>query len=681
MHDPCFEAALAEIRGFDLGDDAELLGQLEARSPRDLSEDELLLWGVLLHRAGRLDEALACFVQAGERGAGRSRALYLESCVLRDLGRPREAIDALGEAREAAATDALMSAVDLLHAQGLLAWSAGDHAAALAAIEGALAQEEGSAARWLHRGQLLVALGRLDEADLAFARALVEEPDLDLAMAERAALEASRGHAEGAAKWLAMASRLDPAHGRRAAEDPRFDALRGHPALGEWLEPARSPAELAWLDGLAPWMPALRRDSELESLGLQWLGEGQSEQILRELLAAHERGPLGTMHTEATLRRSRELLATRRAVARGPGSRTREGVEQPCFLFVDALRPQDGLWLALSESYPPFLWIRVEPRPGGVRRALGESFPPPRLTHVDMVGRARGFLGYRSRLFVPSPYGGGLEPAGIMELDRHFSINPFVESAAWGSAYDDDPWPDEIPDQPDLVLKLAERQAVVTQQARGRVWSSTRRTRHSRSYLTLEIHHRDLFVAEVRYRPSAHAGVVEAMNAYFGCDYPADMPVDAVAALLGFQFEGAGDLEAEVLHAEDPEELAGLIHVLSALRHDDLGVLHLYRSLLEHPASIVRSTIGEIAVAYNYEALLEEMSLREPDAELRAEIEALLDQGIPLAEYDPWADAGEDEPVEIGEADLVEEAEDALELDDHDLLVDSEPERQGGGRR
>jgi hypothetical protein len=312
-----------------------------------------------------------------------------------------------------------------------------------------------------------------------------------------------------------------------------------------------------------------------------------------------------------------------------------------------------------------------------MRRALAELFPPPRPSRVDMPARARGFLGYRSRFFVPSPYTGGLEPASILELDRHFAMNPFLESAAWGSACDDDPWPDEIPDQPDLTLKLAERQAVVAQQARGHVWSLTRRTRHSRSHLTIEVHHRDIFVAEVRYRPSVHLTVIEAMNTHFGCDYPTDLPVDAVAALLGFQFDGAADLEAELPRAEDPEQLAGLLYVLSALRHDDPGVLAIYRSHLEHPAAVVRRTLGDIAMAYNYEALLEEMSLREPDPELRAELESLLDEGIPIPADDPWSDVGDDDTLELDEGDVLEDAEEPLELDDGDLLDADEPGRKG----
>src|SRR5690606_33588127 len=224
-------------------------------------------------------------------------------------------------------------------------------------------------------------------------------------MYERAVLEAKAGDAPAAADWLTKATRLRPAHRRRAAEDTRFEGVRAHVALSELLLRTRPAAQLAWLDDLAPWMPTLRHDPDLVALGLQWLGEEESERILPVLLAEHERGPVGTMHTQITLRRSRSLLATRRVVARGPVSRTRDRVEEPSLLFVDAVRPQAGLWLALSESYPPFLWIRIEPRASAVRRALNEYYPPPRLRRADMPGRARAFLGYRSSFFVPSPYG------------------------------------------------------------------------------------------------------------------------------------------------------------------------------------------------------------------------------------------------------------------------------------
>lgn len=674
MDDPQFEATVAEVRGFDLGDDSQLLAHLDTRMSEGLRGDEWLLRGVLVHRAGRHVDAVECLDHAVEQGHARSRALYLKSCVLREHGSMGEALEALEEAREAAGVDGLLSSADLAHAQGLLFWRVGDHAEALRWVDEAIAADEHSAARWLHRGQLLVTLGRAEEAATAFDRALREEQDLDRAMFEYAALEAGRGDAAAAAEWLGKAIRVNPDHQERVATDPRFKTLRDDLGFAGLLA-SDQPPELGWLDPLAPWMSALRRDREVVALGVEWLGQARAEYLGRTLQAGYERGPLGTMHTEATLARSRELLQTRRVVAHGPGSRTREGVRERSLLLVDTQRPQDGLWLALSESYPPFLWIRVAPRVTELRRALGEYFPQPSRSRLDLTRQARGFLGYRAQLLVPSPYTGGMEPATIAELDRHFALNPFVESTSWGSAFEDDPWPDQIPEQPGLTHKVAEHQRLVSEQAPGHVWSLSRRTRHSRSYLTLEVHHGDIFVAQVRYRPSPFTAVVEAMNAHFGCDYPTDMPVDAVAALLGFPFDGARDLEVELPTASDPEQIAGLLLVLSALRHADLGVLALYRRYVDHPAPVVRSTLGDIAVAHNLEVLLEEMSVREPDAQLRAEIEALLDEGIPM----PPAEPAQDDPeVELAESEVEEiPPADTVELDMADVEVEG---RKGGAR-
>jgi hypothetical protein len=269
---------------------------------------------------------------------------------------------------------------------------------------------------------------------------------------------------------------------------------------------------------------------------------------------------------------------------------------------------------------------------------LAEFVPRPRLPRLELPACERRFIGYRLQFGVPSPYTGELEPANAHELDRHFAINPFVEAGAWGSQYDDDPWPEELPAQPKLQLKIGVRERRVTAQQRGRVWSISRRTRHSRSILTIELHHRDVFLAEVRYRPSEHSEVVVAMNREFGCDFPPELPVDVVAALLGFRFEGARDLESQLDATSDPEIIAGLLQMLSALRHSDLGIVRLYRRYLDHPAEVVRSTLYNVFVAHNHESLLEEATVTERDEGLRAQIESVLDEGIAAVEWDPYND-------------------------------------------
>ncbi len=85
--------------------------------------------------------------------------------------------------------------------------------------------------------------------------------------------------------------------------------------------------------------------------------------------------------------------------------------------------------------------------------------------------------------------------------------------------------------------------------------------------------------------------------------------------------------------------------VISALRHSDLDAQSLYRTWAKHPDPVVRATVCSIAAAYNYESLLELMSLDEGDAQLREEIAAVLDEGI--APPDP-------EPSESIQAEVVE---------------------------
>lgn len=670
MYDPYFEAAVAEVRGFDLGDGDELLADLDARlaASEPLEGEQWLLRAILLYQRDRDEEALAALDEAIERSSAPGRALYIKSCVLRELERAGEALTALDEAREASSDGDGPEPAVLDHARGLLFWRVGSYDDALVHIDRALEVEPDAGVRWLHRGQLLAALGRLDDAAAAYDRALAQEQDLDRAMYERAIVEASRDQPEAAASWLRKAVRLRPSNRDRARGDVRFAGIRDRPALAGLLG-AQPPADLGWLDALSAWMPALRRSAELGALELHWLSEDESRALHDAFVTEHEHGPVGTMHTGATLEYSQALLSTRRPIARGSMGQTRDRVEEAFVLWVDVDQPEQGLWLALSASYPPFLWLRIEPRADRVVRALREFVPRPSLTQLELRCCVRGFIGYRSRFVVPSPISRQLEPATMVELDRHFAISPFVEAGSWGSAFVDDPWPDEIPEQPALAHKIVARQQVVGRQAPGHQWSLTRRTRHSRSYLSIEVHHDEIFVIEARYRPSGHAEIIEAMNAHFGSEYPRDMPVDVVAALLGFQFDRADDLAPE-LDAEEPETIAGLLYVLSALRARDPGLVGLCRRMLEHDDGVVRGAVGDIAEAYNLEVLLEELSHRESDPELRAELEAVLDEGISEPDVDPYRVPEPGASASSGILPVVEGEPEPWELSSSDMVVD-----------
>jgi tetratricopeptide (TPR) repeat protein len=658
--DPYFDVAVSDVRGFDLGDDAELLTDLHGRrvaAPEQLSGDDWMLLGVLGHRAGDDEEAGRCFERAAGVGHHPALCRYLQAQLRLHAGRHEEAealLDLAEEANEAANPAESTTGVppaELVHARGTMLRVRGDLEGALAQYRSALEIDPGSALRWVETAEVLAQLQRWNEALEAARRARLTDPELRRAAYLSAAYASRIGDTAAALDILDHLARRDATVAARASHDPHFEALRGEPAFVSLTAP-RSATNVDWLDAFPGWFQRLRGSEAVAALGLQWLDEDESLRrtaTWAEIYAASskrglgaEGGPTGTLHTAATLELSRTMLQGRRIVARGPATRRREGTEEPSWILIDVRKPE-SLLVALSEAYPPFLWLDGGATAETLAAALGEFFPQPDLSRLQLTEVARGFMGYRLQFGVPSPYTGGIEPANALELDHHFALNPFLETASWGSAYADDPWPAVIPQQPGFEAKFSERQRKVSQQARGAVWSITRRTRHSRSYLCVELHHRDVFVLEVRYRPSRQIALVDRLNNHFGCDYPLDMPPDAIGAMLGFRFDSAGDLLAQVDATAHPDEIAGLLTVISALRHSDLSMVRVYRRYMDHPDPVVRTTLCNVFAAYNFESLLEEMTVLEPDPEIAAQLERLLDEGIPVTELDPYSDYATDD--------------------------------------
>ncbi len=634
MRSPHFDDLCADIRGFDLGDDTPLLAELGPRVETDagsIDHETWTLYGVLCHRLGDHVAANDAFERAGATGAPIATIEFLRAHVLAELGHFDEALIALDTVLETGEEGEIAKA-DLAHARGALALAQGDTTAALKWFLEGLEDDPHDAARWLQTARLLGELGRHDESAQAVARALAEdEEELD-ALYERASMSLRRP--EQAAAELAELIERAPTLRERALVDPRWRSARGHAPVAEVLAPP--PLDPRWIPGVLPWLVALGQEPLVAALGVQWLTRAQSEAISTRLRGAFERGPSGTIHTAATLAACRERLAVAIPVATGPVTLARDRTPAAMVWFLD--RASQRLWLAPSEAYPAFLWLDGGTDLVGMRTAMSELVPAPCPARLALPKTVRGFIGYRLQFGVPSPYSGELEPANASELDRHFALSPFVEAGAWGSAIEEDPWPDLLPEQPGLQLKIGARERHTTAQGRGRVWSISRRTRHSRSILTIELHHRDVFVAEVRYRPSRHTAVVARMNQHFGSDYPVDLPIDALAALLGFRFESARDLEIELSRTRDGDAAAGLLQVLSALRHSDPSVTTLYRRWLEHPDETVRSTLYNVFIAHNHESLLEEACVVEPDADIRAQIEGVLDDGIAPVAWDPYSD-------------------------------------------
>jgi len=641
MRTPYFDELCAEIRGIDLGDDEVLRERLFAvihREAGPIDPDKWLLLAVLDARAGDPSAALHALTSAEQAGGPVAIIAFVRAHLLAERGDYRSAATAL----QAAATgEDPIGTAEIVHAKGALAWTRGDLPAALQHFRSAAQDDPHDAARWVELGRALAQARHWDEADRAFEKALVADEELDLARYERASLWIGAGRIDEGAAALGELCLRAPAMRERARADPRWRAVRNRPVVGAVL--SQRNALPAWLPMMPRWLPDLVRDPVLAELGIDWVDAQTSRTITDRIVATHEDGAPGTMTTAAMSSFAREMLRDTVVLARGPTLLARDRTASSLVWLLDGRR--DCLCLALSESYPSFLWIPCGRDATAMQTALAPYYPQPFPERLALPSRTRGFIGYRLQLGVPSPYTGELEPANAAELDRHFALNPFVEPGAWGSSRVDDPWPEELPAQPNLQLRMTAREQVVTAQTPGRVWSISRRTRHSRSILSIELHHRDVFVAEIRYRPSTHGAVVAAINARFGSEYPVDLPLDAVAALLGFRFDAAEDLEnqlAVIGPSGDAQLAAGLLQVTSALRHDDLSVTTLYRRWLEHDAAVVRSTLYNVFVAHNHESLLEEACVTEPDAEMLAQIEGVLDQGIAPVSWDPYRDYGED---------------------------------------
>jgi hypothetical protein len=387
---------------------------------------------------------------------------------------------------------------------------------------------------------------------------------------------------------------------------------------------------------LAPpdWLERLRTDASTSELGVSWYEPGTLEPEDEPDHPADS-----AMHTEATWRHVRENLPHMVLVATGP-KYPGYGYEDQAAWYVDSRAPE-GLLLAPSSDYAPFLWIPAEGTVDGMRQALGGLFPAPRPTRVTLPNTARGFVGYAHHLVLPHVYSGELVPFNGHDLTRYYTMNGYTGLGAWGSAILDDPNPTEP--QPMLALISAGREWL--RQSPG-VPSLTWRTAASGSYVGFEAHRGRLMVAEARYRPNPNPQVIEKLNAEFGWHFPTDLPVDVVGALLGFGFEPLERIEQELATERDPAQFLGLMEIATALTHGDLDALERLKPYFSHPDSGVRAKLLEFAFVYNLEFLVEELLIGETDEQLAERAHAFLDQDPAdvhpdLFEIDPGPDGDE----------------------------------------
>lgn len=418
----------------------------------------------------------------------------------------------------------------------------------------------------------------------------------------------------------------------------------------------RSP--LSWLDARPAWLvtlakgraskPGARRDDVPPELPFYWLTKAQSrkDRAAIEQSFRAESGPPGYSLSAAAREACRARLGQVIPVARGPSRKSRTGdVVHEALWFLDPARPEQ-LWLALDALMPPLLWLPAGTLAVSVREALAPYFPERLPARLELPSIARGFAGNETML-----------DANHEQLENHFTMTSALDFLSWGSDYDDDPWPEELPEKLHRLALMAKLRELMAQRP-TRVRSTSYRSFWSRSIVTLERHGDGWFVLQARYRPARSPEVVRSFNEQLGTGFPEDLPVDVVAALLGTGFVTGRALEQALEEPAMAESIPFHLLALGAVRHSDLRMLEILRRVARSESTSVRRVAAILADWLRYDLLLHEMCATELDPTLSAELEKM------TAFVEPGALAA---PTAAGAGD----ANDGLDDEDLPTEVDS----------
>lgn len=346
----------------------------------------------------------------------------------------------------------------------------------------------------------------------------------------------------------------------------------------------------------------------LQAIGnpeLELFDQERQQQEHERLMGIYERGgPMGVSLSEQALALAERLLEAMTPIGLGPAYPSRiEGISYRPWLWVSRNNPQQIL-LALHEFMPPFLWFATGQDQAALYTTLERDIAQETSPTLEFERTARAFLGTEDLIGAPD----------LSELQTHLSINPFIEPLFWGSAHAQDPWPEEIPTE--ALEDLGGTSHDQLRQAPLSVPTLSARTIISRSVISVE-EHEGVFVVQVRYEPASHQEQIQALNAQFGSHYPHDLPLDVVAALLGFYFEDAQALLAFITEAQDAEEIGLYMHILACVRHGEVGLAEVLRPWLEHRDEQARMIAAEIALRQGFRPLVQGRQFSEPDDELR----------------------------------------------------------------
>lgn len=191
---------------------------------------------------------------------------------------------------------------------------------------------------------------------------------------------------------------------------------------------------------------------------------------------------------------------------------------------------------------------------------------------------------------------------------------PWVDDAAWGSAYLDDPWRDLDPDAGMMMLSLHMKR--VMEQHPGRHPSLSFRTLWSRSLITVEAHPFNLFVFDVRFRPSSDRRALELLGgAEPGSRLPPDLPVDVAASLLR---GNSTTRESLTISEKSALELFDLAALCAMDPGEATTIARLRERLRDWTDDERLRGLADVLNAYEYSALLYEAAATAKDPELSA---------------------------------------------------------------